>query len=71
MEHSPRRTGRPPNTWKLFVRNSAVSPPVTVISEHRSKRAALERAYSLPPNHTALKIEGPNGARIDRDAIES
>jgi len=46
-------------------------PPVTVISEHQSKRAALERAYSLPPNHTALRIEGPKGERINRDAIES
>ena len=71
MQQRPKRIGRPPNTWKLFVRNSTMFPPVTVISEHQSKRAALERAYSLPPNHTALRIEGPKGERINRDAIES
>lgn len=39
-------------------------------SEHNSKREALERAYDLPSRHLAIRIEGPHGERIERDAIE-
>jgi hypothetical protein len=62
--------GRPPKKWKLFVRDSTTSPPVELLSEHNSKREALERAYDLPPHHIAVLIEGPNGERIERDALE-
>jgi hypothetical protein len=37
--------GRPLNKWKLFIRDSTVSPPLEFASEHNSKREALERAY--------------------------
>ena len=62
--------GRPPNKWKLFIRDSTISPPVEFASEHNSKREALERAYDLPPHFTAIRIVGPRGERIERDALE-
>jgi hypothetical protein len=62
--------GRPLNKWKLFIRDSTVSPPLEFASEHNSKREALERAYDLPPHFTAVRIVGPHGERIESDALE-
>jgi hypothetical protein len=56
--------GRPRNKWRLFIRDSTISPPIEFSTEHRE---ALERAYDLPPHYTAVRIEGPHGERLESD----
>ena len=61
---------RPLKKWKLFIRDLTASPPVEICSEHNSKQEAIERAYSLPPRHIAIRIEGPPSKRTEHDTLE-
>jgi hypothetical protein len=59
-----------PKKWKLFICNWAGSPPIEYCSECNSKGEAIERAYDLPPQCKAVRIEGPHGERIGAEALE-
>ena len=61
---------RPSKKWKLIICNWAVSPPIEYSSECNSKGEAVERAYELPPQCIAVRIEGPHGERIGVEALE-
>ena len=60
----------PPKKWRLIICNWTVSPPVEFCSECNSKGEAIERAYNLPPQCIAVRIEGPHGERIDSKVLE-
>jgi len=61
---------RAPKKWKLIICSWAVSPPIEYCSECNSKGEAIERAYDLPPQCIAVRIEGPHGERIGSEALE-
>jgi len=61
---------RPPTKWKLIICNWTVSPPIEFCCECNSKGEAIERAYDLPRQCVAVRIEGPHGERIDAEALE-
>jgi len=60
----------PLKKWRLIICNWTVSPPVEFCSECNSKGDAIERAYHLPPQCIAVRIEGPHGERIDSKVLE-
>jgi hypothetical protein len=55
--------------WKLYIENSARPPSVTW-SSHDSLDSALADACALTPDHTAIRIEGPDGEQHGKDFIE-
>jgi hypothetical protein len=62
--------------WKLHTQNNSVTPPIESSDDHESEQAALKAAWELMYGPTsnrqvkALRIEGPNGQRIDSQEIE-
>jgi hypothetical protein len=61
---------RLPKKWKLIICNWAVSPHIEYCSECSSKGEAIERAYDLPSQCIAVRIEGPHGERIGAETLE-
>jgi hypothetical protein len=58
--------------WKLHTLNENVRPPLSSYFEYPSKDDALKAACDeLKKVHVEVElIEGPDGEKIDKDAIE-
>jgi hypothetical protein len=59
-------------SWKLHTLNENVRPPVLSYDQYPSKDDALRAACNeLKKPHVKVEfIEGPDGAKIDEDAVE-
>jgi hypothetical protein len=55
-------------SWTVFWKDRGGGPEVR--SSNRSREVALDAACNLSRYETLLRIEGPNGEVIDREAIE-
>jgi hypothetical protein len=60
--------------WQLFVRwretsNAVAREHETLWQSHHSVDEAIRDACGLPPNSTAIRLQGPNGERFDQMEI--
>jgi hypothetical protein len=60
--------------WSLFVRwrdtvNAVTREHETLWHAHYSIEESVDDACNLPPNVTAVRLEGPNGERFDEMEI--
>ena len=61
--------------WKLQIRNNNFREPTETCTDYVSRNKALEAAYNLIIRPSLRKkpllIEGPDGQRIEQDAIDA